>query len=633
MCGIAGFIGSFSPELLRSMNDAQSHRGPDDQGVWYQQQDRVGLAHRRLSIVDLSPTGHQPMWDQGQRAVICFNGELYGYKQHAEQLRSEGVSFQGTSDTEVLLNLYLRDGDAFLDKLEGMFAFAIWDDRKKELLLARDPFGVKPLYYAETDKGFIFASELKSLLREPSVSRDIDPQAIYNHLTYLYSPGETTMLKHVRKLKPGHAMVCKDGKIVRQWKYYELPYTLPIQDWSFEEARQKVKDALIESVRGQLIADVPVGAFLSGGLDSSALVALAKRECGTSPECFTIGFNNSDAATEGFTEDLPYAQRVAKDLGVHLNTIYVGPEMANQIEKMIYHLDEPQADPAAINAMMICSLAREKGIKVLLSGAGGDDVFTGYRRHYALMQEKYWGWMPRPTRAGLKAAAGLLSNRSATGRRLNKAFAYADLDEDQRLTRYFNWLSPERSHALLARDVRSALSPRDLDPLAKSLESCKGISHPLNRMLFLEAKHFLCDHNLNYGDKMSMSMGVEVRVPFLDRPLMKVAAQLPIWMKQNKKVGKWILKKAMEEYLPHEVIYRPKTGFGVPLRQWMSHELKDLVGDVLSPDTIRRRGLFDADNVAELLKDDREGKIDAGYTIFALICVELWCRVFLDAGH
>ena len=383
-----------------------------------------------------------------------------------------------------------------------------------------------------------------------------------------------------------------------------------------------------------MVADVPVGAFLSGGLDSSSVVAFAKQ---FSPDlkmqCFTIDVR--DAGQDGFSDDLPYARRVAKHLGVDLHTIQVGPEMAHHLERMIYQLDEPLADPAPLNALYISQLAREHGIKVLLSGAGGDDIFTGYRRHYALQQEKYWNWMPRSFRNIMSKGAGLLPVTNPTLRRLHKAFEYADLDKKERLVSYFYWAQPKRLFNLLSQRIRTDIGSQSVSqPLLSALGNLPSDADPLNQMLFLESKYFLPDHNLNYTDKMSMAAGVEVRVPLLDLDLVSLAARLPLEYKQRGRDGKWIFKKAMEKYLPHDVIYRPKTGFGAPLRSWLHNEaqLKPLMRSLLSKESINRRGLFDSDTVNELIKDDEKGKLDASYTIFSMMCIELWCRIFLDEG-
>jgi asparagine synthase (glutamine-hydrolysing) len=395
---------------------------------------------------------------------------------------------------------------------------------------------------------------------------------------------------------------------------------------------QQVQAHVQRAVERQMVADVPVGAFLSGGLDSSAVVAFA-RQCvpARKLQCFTIGFRDDAVRREGMAEDLPYARRVADALDVELHTIYVGPEMVQQLEKMIYYLDEPQADPAPLNALFISQLARQHGIKVLLSGAGGDDIFTGYRRHYALLQEKYWSWMPQMVRRGLRCTTHLIPTSIPFGRRLTKAFQYADYEGDERLVSYFYWIDPHIQRSLYTTELHTYLADlAPATPLLAALTCLPENAPDLNRMLYLEGKFFLADHNLNYTDKMSMAAGVEVRVPLLDPELIALAARLPIAFKQRGRVGKWIFKKAMEPYLPREVIYRSKSGFGAPLRSWLRHELRPMAEALLSETTLKRRGLFDPKAVQRLIERDRQGRLDGAYTIFALMCIELWAQIFVD---
>jgi asparagine synthase (glutamine-hydrolysing) len=335
-----------------------------------------------------------------------------------------------------------------------------------------------------------------------------------------------------------------------------------------------------------------------------------------------------DAAWEGIANDLPYAESAAQHLDVDLHTIKVGPEMADDLSKMIYHLDEPQGDPAPLNVLAISRLAREHGVKVLLSGAGGDDIFTGYRRHRALMVERYWSWMPRAVRAGIAELTASLPTSSPALRQLRKAFQYASYEGDRRLASYFYWLRPDLAEELLSSEFSRRLVHEE--PLVASLGELPDDVPRLNRMLYLECKHFLADHNLNYTDKLSMAAGVEVRVPLLDRELVALAARLPIQYKQRGAEGKWIFKKAMEGLLPRKIIYRPKTGFGVPLRAWLRGPLKGAFRDILSPDSLRRRGWLNSDAVGRLLADNLSGGVDAAYPLFALLCIELWAQMFLD---
>jgi len=347
-------------------------------------------------------------------------------------------------------------------------------------------------------------------------------------------------------------------------------------------------------------------------------------------QCFTIGFQDPSATAEGMAKDLPYAQRVAKHLDVDLHTIYVGPEMVDELPSMVFHLDEPQADPAPINALFISRLARDNGIKVLLSGAGGDDVFTGYRRHRALQLERLWDWLPLGVRTGMSWASSRIAPTNELRRRLSKAFRYAHLSGDERIASYFRWIGLDQLEPVFHPSLREEFTRGPRSPVLEALDGLSDRVPPLNRMLYLEGKFFLADHNLNYVDKVSMAHGVEVRVPLLDPDLVDLVARLPLGYKQRGGTGKWVLRKAMQPYLPREVLYRAKTGFGAPIRAWLRGPLAPLVDDLLSNASLESRGLFDPAGVWRLIGLDRKRRYDASYTIFSLMCIELWCRMFVD---
>ncbi len=656
MCGIVGYQGRFDATLLSAMSGAVAHRGPDGEGavkVRVEGQPETGLGHRRLAIIDLSECGAQPMCvvaDSGggmrEGLTLVFNGEIYNFPELRAGLLSEGHVFQSHSDTEVLLHLYERDGLAMPEQLNGIFAFGIHDARtagrpegvpRGAVFLARDQMGVKPLYYAQTDKGFLFGSEIKALLEDHALPRDIDPVALHNTLAYLWSPAPRTMLAAVRKLEPGYALLVNDGQIARHWSFYDMPYRGIRSDASEEALAEELATRLKTAVRRQLMADVPVGAFLSGGLDSSAIVAMMRQIMPAQTiDCFSIGFAGH-AEVEGNPNDLPYARKVARHLDVTLHEIEVEPDAINRLPELIALLDEPQADPAPINALMIAERSRAMGIPVLLSGAGGDDLFGGYRRHWALTFEKRWAWLPQPVRGGLARMAtstsGVPSSIQARPamRRLAKMFAHAGAEPDRRLVSYFMWSTDQVRRALYTPEFAERVADVDTaEPLLASLRRIPDERSPLQRMLYLEARHFLADHNLNYTDRAGMAVGVEVRVPLLDLELVEFATRVPARFKQKGTVGKAIFKKAMEPYLPHDVIYRPKSGFGVPLRRWLRQELRPMVEDTLSDAALRRRGFFDPTAVRRLIDMSFNGEIDGSYTIFALMCIELWCRRFLD---
>ena len=658
MCGIVGFQGDFSLELLHSMTRAVAHRGPDGSGAALLHTDgqpTTGLGHRRLAIIDLSAAGLQPMTvaaDSGggmqSGLTLVFNGEIYNYRELRAELIAAGHRFTSATDSEVLLHLYERDGLQMLARLNGIFAFAIHDARPEgrpegvpcgSLFLARDPLGVKPLYYAQTSLGLLFGSEIKALLRCQQLPRTIDPCALHYMLAYLWTPAPLTMLQAVRKLEPGAALLVHGGKVQRDWSYYTLPYSGERLAASESVIAVQLAEAVSVAVRRQLVADVPVGAYLSGGLDSSAVVAMMRRALPDARiTCFTIAFDGTRGDDDDdMGADLPYARRVAAAQGVDLEEVTIAPGVISRLGEMVELLDEPQADPAPMNALMIAERARALGIPVLLSGAGGDDLFSGYRRHWAVAFERRWAWLPHAVRAGVQslaaaAAGGRLGGQSrASLRRAAKLLAYAGEDGDRRLVSYFWWSTEQVRRALYSAEFAAYVAAVDTAaPLQESLARIPAEHDPLQRMLYLDTRHFLADHNLNYTDRAGMAAGVEVRVPLLDLDLVDFAARVPPAMKQRGRVGKAIFKRAMEPYLPHEVIYRPKLGFGAPLRRWLRQELRSTVADTLDANSLRRRGFFDPAAVQRLIAADRAGNIDGSYTIFALMCFELWCRSFVD---
>lgn len=636
MCGLAGIAGSFESSALRAALAAIAHRGPDDAGLFEDQAQGIGLAHARLSILDLSPLGHQPMATPDGSVVLAFNGEIYNFRELRGELEREGRRFRGHSDTEVLLNLYVEQrrngGDigAMLRRLNGMFSLALWDADSRTLLLARDALGVKPLYFSAEDNRVAFASEIKALLPLSALAGDLDAAAIDRYLSFLWCPGDGTPVRSVRKLGPGEALMIRHGRITAHLFWYRLPAFRSVSVARTGTSLVKETAAhLRQAVHRQMVADVPVGAFLSGGLDSSSVVALAK-ECNPGINCFTI--EASGSIDEGVVDDLPYARKVAAHLGVPLEIVRIDAErMADDLGAMVSQLDEPLADPAPLNVLYISRRAREQGIKVLLSGCGGDDLFTGYRRHRALRVERLWTWMPHSVRSRLACMANRFDSRRALGRRLRKLFSGADLDGDARLINYFRWNGREDLRSLYSREFRAAVGDAEAEaPMAEFLAQLPPDIPPLGRMVALDQRFFLADHNLVYTDKMSMACGVEVRVPFLDLDLVEFAQKIPLRLKQRGAEGKWILKKAMEPYLPHDVIYRPKAGFGAPLRRWMRVELRDLLGSVLSEPSLRRRGMFEPTAVWRLIEANDAGRVDASYTLLSLMCMELWCRRFID---
>jgi asparagine synthase (glutamine-hydrolysing) len=630
MCGI---LGSFNTNINLESLMLLSHRGPDDNG-FYKDED-IYLGQTRLSIQDLSSNGHQPMISDNKDIILVYNGEIYNHKELRKEIESTGYTFKGSSDTEVVLKLYEIFNNDFLLKINGIFAIAIWDVREKKLLLARDHFGIKPLYYTSNEIDFTFSSELKSIIHSQKIKKDIDYKSMVSHLTYMWSPSPRTMFKNIKKLEPGHAMVVKDSKIINHWKYFDIKFNDIDKNISEADAILKTKFLIKEAVKKQLISDVPVGAFLSGGLDSTSIVAFAKDlYLPNKLETYTIDFENTQNSSMGSSEDISYAKKAADYLDVKLNILKVNPNMISDVRSMIYHLDEPQADPAAINTMLISQYARKNNIKVLLSGSGGDDIFTGYRRHFAFNNEKYWSWLPQSFKKIISNNINLMSSSNEFKRRLIKLFQYSALENKERIASYFYWINPEIINTILNDSIKNDILDYNVSSqLIKTLDKMSGTNDKLNQMLYLEIKHFLCDHNLNYTDKMGMSAGVEIRVPLLDKDLVDFTTSLPVNMKQRGTTGKWIFKKAMEGILPNDLIYRPKAGFGVPLRYWMKTNLKEFVNDTLSSKSLKNRMIFNENGLERLRRLDQENKIDASYTLFSIVCIETWYQLFVDSDQ
>lgn len=629
MCGIVGYSLDQGRVDLAPALTAIAHRGPDGNGVLYDEAAHVGLGHVRLAIIDLSETGAQPMASTDGRFVLVYNGEIYNFPDLRADLVKRGVTFRGHSDTEVILNLIALDGVASLDRLNGIFAFALLDRTSGELLIVRDGFGIKPLYYTSSDGRFFFASELKAFTALGLSLGAPDAEAIFGYLTYLWNPGPGTPATNFRKLGPGEAIRVKDGRILAHWIWRPQPalQPQPRSSKSVSSLAEDVRRHVREAVHRQMIADVPVGAFLSGGLDSSSIVAFA-RETNPNIECFSINAKSKHESSDA--EDLPYAHLVAKHLNTKLHVVDVDArDMADDLEQMIFQLDEPLADPAPLNVWHISKLARAHGMKVLLSGAGGDDIFTGYRRHQALAMSGPLRALPKTVRQSLSNLGANLNQTAPSSRRVTKFLDGVALNGDDQLVRYLAWLSPAKVRDLFSIDVRARLGSIDPEePLKAHLRNMPTDSHPIDRILALEQRFFLPEHNLTYTDKMSMAAGVEVRVPFLDAVLVDFVRTIPHTMKQHGAQGKWILKKAMEPLLPEAVIYRPKTGFGLPLRGWLRNELRAFMLDRLSEARIKRRGMFDTNSVHALIDANHTGKIDASYTLLSLLCIDIWLDRF-----
>lgn len=624
MCGINGYFGLEDRKLIEQMNEAIAHRGPDGSGTFFNEDSKLALGHVRLSIIDLSSASDQPMRSLCERYVIVFNGEIYNYKSLRQLLVEKGYEFRSDGDCEVLLNLWLEFGEKGLSMLDGIFSFAVYDTEINNLILVRDHFGVKPLYYAVLGDSVIFSSEIKAILQSSLIPREIDVSSVSAYLCYLWSPGEHTILSNVKKVKPGHLLEFQDGKFIAQSRFYAQPNYQPY--YTESEAVEKLREDLKLSVNSQLVSDVPVGAFLSGGLDSSLICALAKESSDSFKEVFTIDLGDDQ---DGFKADLPYAKKVAEDLGLNLNIVRSSANDVDVLPECIFHLDEPQSDPAIINTYKICKLAKENNIKVLFSGAGGDDLFTGYRRHLLAAYQGKIDKVPKPIRSFVSLLSQAVPSNTAIGRRVKKVAGLLDKTAENSVSSYFCWLENERLYALFHQDKKAQVDlSRAQNIIKEKIDEQNG--DLVEKTLAVDRNFFLVDHNFNYTDKMSMAHGVEVRVPLVNERLMKTSAQIPTKFKQKKNIGKSILKIAAEPFLSKEIIYRSKTGFGAPVREWLSGPLKPLVNKLLSKDSVEARGLFEFSQVQSLIKDNEKGKGDFAYTIYALLTLEIWMRQFID---
>lgn len=635
MCGIAGYVGAFEAGLAARMNAAQAHRGPNGQGVFECATEEVSLGHVRLAILDLTEHASQPMHSSDERYILVFNGEIYNYADLRAELAAAGHTFTSTGDTEVLLQGLAYQGESFLDRLNGMFAFALWDRRERVLLLARDHLGIKPVYYTEPSTGtLLFASEIKALCAHSGVKREVDPAVIQEHLAYCHASGDRTALKGVKRLPPGSLLrwtAATRRAIVRQ--YWNPSFESRSTGNRQQEAR-KLQGLLETATARQLVSDVPIGAFLSGGLDSSLITALASKHVGSSFECYTITYPSEENVLDGAEEDTPYARRLAHDLGLHLREIELRPEVASLWPRLIHHLDEPLADPAAISCYLISKLARDSGTTVLLSGQGADELFCGYPRYRVMQTMRWLTLIPRPLRRVLSAGAKFLpgareGRRGTTLRRVRRVLSSFDEDTDERFLSYCASTPEPEIDRILSQDMQDALGTcRFKDHCLEHMRSrgLRGVLRFQDRDLSL----YLPNHNLLYTDKMGMAVGLEARVPFLDLELVRETARYPAKWKIVRGVTKVLLREAARGIVSDEIIDRPKAGFGAPYRKWLRYDLAPMWNDIMSESAIKRRGWFDPFALQEARRRSQAGQVDLYMLQWAALTIELWARQFID---
>jgi asparagine synthase (glutamine-hydrolysing) len=632
MCGICGVVGKADEQLIRDMLARIAHRGPDDEGVYIAEtsrQERVGLGHKRLSIIDLSPAAHEPMSDSRGEVWLTYNGEIYNFRELRSQLEALGHRFKSNTDAEVIIYAYLEWGYECLTRFNGMFAFAIWDARDESLFLARDRIGIKPLYCSETPAGFAFASEIKALLAIPNHKREVDLAALDQFMTFLWTPGPRTLFRGVFKLPPAHFLVYRNSNIEVS-EYWDVSFD---EDDSLSESEwtERVREQVSRSVRAQMLSDVPLGAFLSGGIDSSTIVALMCGASDVKPTTYTFGFRGEDLRYEIIEDDVKYARMVGEHFNTDYHESYLEPEVMQLLPKLVYHLDEPVADPAIITSYLICRAARER-LTVLLSGMGGDEVFAGYPRHSAVRIAEAYNLIPSfLSRPVVDALPGARPGRlTALFRNTKKLARSAALPERERYLGFGTYFNETEKRDLYVGELAGAAS--EFDAYEDHLRYFDRVSDQafVNQMLYVDLKTFLPCMNLTYTDKTSMASSVEVRVPLLDHELVELSARIPAALKLKGLTRKYILKRAAERWLPREIVYRKKAGFSAPVRAWLVRDLRALVEDLLSESNIIRRGYFEYGYVRRLIDDNLSGREDNSLKVFQLLTLELWHRTFID---
>jgi asparagine synthase (glutamine-hydrolysing) len=626
VCGIAGCYQQHDgPKLVDIMSERIAHRGPDAAGIWDHEDDRVSvqLGHRRLSIIDLSAAADQPLSKHGM--TLVYNGELYNYKELRTELVSRGVSFATKSDTEVVLEAWRCWGPEALRKFRGMFAFALADTATGELVLARDPLGIKPLLYRQRGEGIVFASELKALLAATGSELRIDPGALVASMLYYWIPEQRCAIRDVRKLPAGSwARFRPDGT-------HEVRSYWRVQDVALEAAAGPAADlrsVIEESVAAHLVADVPVSSFLSGGLDSSIVTVLAHRAA-SGVDAYTITFRPEDQKLEAMPDDAVYARKVAAQFGINLHEIEISPDIVDLLPRMVDILDEPIGDPAAINTLLMCQAARERGVKVILSGMGADELFGGYRKHLACVTAGRYVRLPGPVRASARFAVDRvpvsLGNRGLRYSRWAKRFmTFAELPEEARFRRSYTLYDPEDLASLVSPDLESQVGQVIGEHSAVYTDN--ELDDEINRMCLADSRLFMAGLNLTYTDRASMAASVEVRVPFVDLVVARAAFSIPGKQKIRGRTQKAALKDAAESWLPAEIVHRPKASFGAPLRAWVRNDLRQLISDVLVGGELVQTGMLRRQALLRLIADEQAGREDNAKQIWQLLSMELWYR-------
>src|ERR1041385_4335911 len=647
MCGIAGLISTDSEARIGAMLTAIEHRGRDDEGIWIspaidEDGRQVCFGHRRLSIIDTSSAGHEPMFSHDRRFVLTFNGEIYNYRELRAELTAKGHAFRTQTDIEVLLTAWQEWGEASLRRLNGMFAFALWDEKERALFLVRDHVGIKPLYYAQCQKpdreggqpSLAFASEVKSILASGLIKAELDHESLHQFLTFLWSPDPNTLFTGIKTVPPGHFVRWHDGELsVHQW--WDISFDEIETGKSEEWWQEQVLETLNRVVKLEMVADVPLGSFLSGGIDSSAIVAMMKNHSNWRRiETYTIGMEAEDLRFDIIPDDVEWARKVNQQLDTDYHEIILKPDVADLLPKLVYHMDEPAID-MAIPSYLVSKAARET-LRVMLSGMGGDEVFAGYPRQLAMKLAGTLDPVPqllrRPVMRALEFAlpGGKPGKLTAPLRNAKKFARSASLDFEDRYLGFQTYFTDAAKQRLYTDELQDETRGLDAYAAHRRYFARAHEAAPLNQLLYVDMKTFLPCLNLMTTDRTSMAANLEVRVPFLNREMIEFAARMPPELKLKGLKRKYILKKAAEKLLPHDVVWRKKAGFGAPIRSWLRGALRPMIDELLCEETIKRRGLFRHEEVRRIIDENLSGREDFNLQVFQLLNLELWLRAFID---
>jgi asparagine synthase (glutamine-hydrolysing) len=626
MCGIAGFISKDKNTpvaareiLLDQMCKVIEHRGPDEQGLAVE--GRAALGMRRLSIIDLK-TGQQPIYTEDGNSFIVFNGEIYNYQELKKELESLGHRFKTNSDTETILHAYEEFGADCLEKLRGMFAFAIWNRREESLFIARDRVGKKPLFYALTEKGnFVFGSELKVLLTHGEISKEIDYSALDAYLTFGYVPEEFCIFKNVQKLAPAHFLIFKNGEI-RTEKYWDFNYGKIENLKTEEEYAENLRELIKESVKIRLISEVPLGAFLSGGIDSSTIVGMMSQISEKPVKTFSIGFN------EDTFDELKYARIAAKHFNTEHHEFVVTPDLVEIVDELVRHFDEPFADPSALPTFMVSKMARDF-VTVVLSGDGGDELFAGYTRYVTDKKRSGLEKLPQAIRQNLLKPLSEALPHGTKGKNYLYNVSLEAIDRYIDSISHFGKLGKKSLYSKVFLANQNGNFGKS-EELFRQIANSVSTGNPIDNLLYLDSKTYLPSDILTKVDRMSMAASLEARVPLLDHKLIEFVTQIPTALKLKGLETKYIFRKAVVGIVPGEILNRPKQGFGVPINEWINLQLRDKIHETLSDKRALERGYFDAKYIKVLLDEHAAKRRDHSYSLWILYMLELWHREYLD---